>query len=67
MFKPTADNQPHKIGDTINVTFASGKTVPCKITGRNWAGDWFVSYIVRHEYCDYPVCPESFKSQVSWG
>ena len=34
-----------QIGETIEVTYSNGTTQVHKITGRNWWGDQFVSYM----------------------
>jgi len=44
-----------RIGETINVTFSNNSTQDCKITGRNWWGDKFVSYIIRLNNQDLTV------------
>jgi len=54
-----------KIGDWMDVTFSEKSTfhftlnrpgtVSLKITGRNWWGEKFLSYIVRYKETDLPV------------
>lgn len=34
------------------------------VSGRNWFYDDLVSYIVRYDGMDVPVCANSFKSQL---
>ncbi len=53
-----------EIGDTIKFTTSTG-THTATITGRNWSFNTLLSYIVRWDGIDIPVCPRTHKSQLA--
>lgn len=57
-------NQILEIGSKITFHTPSGKKVEGVITGRNWSYDHLVSYVVRYDGMDMPVCAKSFKAQL---
>ena len=44
-----------KIGENMDVIFSDDSVRECKITGRNWWGEKFISYIVRVNRMDLTV------------
>lgn len=51
------------IGDEIKFSTQKGKRQGI-VQGRNWIYDDLVSYIVRYDGMDIPVCAKSLKSQL---
>lgn len=55
----------HNIGETITVTNGNtGKTYNLKITGRNWAFDELLSYMVNYNGVTMPINPKNMRFQI---
>jgi len=54
-----------EIGETIKVNTRDG-VINCKVTGRNWAFENLLSYIVDFNGLSMPVDAETFKPQLKY-
>lgn len=58
------NTQTLNIGSKVTFYTPTGKKVEGTLQGRNWIYDEVVSYIVRYDGMDMPVCAKTLKAQL---